>query len=206
MLEAIADPVRLRLVRHLDERGPASLGELAEAAGVHVNTARPHLVALEESGVIVGRQRAARGPGRRVIEYRLVEPLALTESEFVGLAELLASAVDRAGLSVDDLHRIGRDWGRYLSGRPGRRDPDEHVPNILARLGYRVESDSREIRLQRCLCPLVAPDSPFTVCSLIEGVVDGALSATGSDLRVGDADHHPELRCCRLQLSGDKRR
>jgi predicted ArsR family transcriptional regulator len=189
----------------LDEHGPASLSELAEAANVHVNTARPHVLALEQSGVLVERQRAARGPGRRVIEYRLVEPLALSESDFVGIAELLANALDRARLGVDELRRIGSDWGRYLSGRPGPRDPHDHVSRILARLGYRVKSGRGEITLERCLCPLIAPDSPMTVCSLMDGVVDGALTAAGGDVRVTDAEHHPELRCCRLQLDRDQR-
>jgi hypothetical protein len=163
-------------------------------------------LALEESGVVVGRQRAAHGPGRRVIEYRLVEPLALTESDFVGIAELLANALDRARLDVDELRRIGSDWGRYLAGRPRRRDWRELVPRILARFGYRVNSDANDITLERCLCPLIAPDSPMTVCSLMDGVVDGALSAAGGGWRVTDAEHHPELRCCRLTLAGDQPR
>ena len=38
MLESIADPIRLRVVRYLDENGAGSLTELADASGVHVNT------------------------------------------------------------------------------------------------------------------------------------------------------------------------
>jgi predicted ArsR family transcriptional regulator len=205
MLEAIADPVRLRVVRHLDEHGPASLSELAGAAGVHVNTVRPHVMALEQSGILAGRQRTARGPGRRVIEYSLVEPLTLSANEFVGLAELLANALGRARLGAEDLRGIGADWGRYLSGRPAQRDPDAHVTSILAGFGYRVDSDQGQIRLERCLCPLIAPDSPLTVCSLMEGVAEGALAAAGRELRVARADHRPELRACRLRL-GKRRR
>jgi predicted ArsR family transcriptional regulator len=204
MLEAIADPIRLRMVRHIDEHGPASLTELAEAAEVHVNTVRPHLVSLERDGVIVGRQRAPSGPGRRVIEYALAQPLALTAGEFVGIAELLASALGRARLGREQLRRIGSDWGRYLSGRPTQRDPKEHVPSILSRFGYRVRTDRNELRMDRCLCPLVAPDSPLTMCSLMDGVVDGALAAAGSDLRVDRAEHDPEARSCRLRLANKK--
>ena len=80
MLESIADPIRLRVVRHLDDHGAASLTEIAEAVGVHVNTARPHVQALEVDGVLHSRQRQAQGPGRRVIEYFLAEPLSGTEA------------------------------------------------------------------------------------------------------------------------------
>src|SRR5436305_13729645 len=44
-LEAVSDPIRLRLVRHLEHSGEASQQDLAEAAKVHVNTVRPHLTA-----------------------------------------------------------------------------------------------------------------------------------------------------------------
>ena len=80
MLESIADPIRLRVVRYLDEHDVGSLSELAEVAGVHVNTVRPHVQALEDDGVLGSRQRRARGPGRRVIEYFLREPLTVTDS------------------------------------------------------------------------------------------------------------------------------
>ena len=44
MVDAVADPVRARLVRRLASSGPASLEDLAKAAGVHPNTARAQLV------------------------------------------------------------------------------------------------------------------------------------------------------------------
>jgi hypothetical protein len=55
------------------------------------------------------------------------------------------------------------------------------------------------------LCPLIAPDSPLTVCSLMDGVVDGALAAAGGDLRVIKAEHHPDARSCRLCLAKNGR-
>jgi predicted ArsR family transcriptional regulator len=200
MLEAIADPVRLRIVRHIDEHGPSSLTEVAEAAGVHVNTARPHLAALEEDGVLVTRQRAAHGPGRRVIEYSLVDPLALSEGDFIGIAGLLAAALARAHLDRDELRTIGADWGRYLSGRPTERDPRDHLPGILSRFGYRVRASDDAVNVDRCLCPLVAPDSPEVVCCLMDGVVDGALAASGGRLRLDRAEHDPSARSCRFTL------
>lgn len=200
MLEAIADPVRLRIVRHIDEHGPSSLTEVAEAAGVHVNTARPHLAALEEHGVLVTRQRVASGPGRRVIEYGLAEPLALSEGDFVGIAALLAAALSRAHLDRDELRTVGADWGRYLSGRPADRDHRDHLPGILSRFGYRVRASDRAVEVDRCLCPLVAPDSPEIMCCLMDGVVDGALAASGGRVRLDRAAHNPSSRSCRFAL------
>jgi predicted ArsR family transcriptional regulator len=201
MLENIADPIRLRVVRYLDEHDGGSLTELARAAGVHVNTVRPHVQALEDDEILGSRQRRAIGPGRRVIEYFLREPLTLTDTDMTAMAELLAAALARSHVDADQLRRIGADWGRYLSGRPVERSPASHLPAVLTRFGYRVTTESDQVRLDRCLCPLVSPDAPLTVCALIEGVVEGALAAAGSELVITGSEHEPEARSCRLRLS-----
>ncbi|MDQ4041302.1 MAG: helix-turn-helix domain-containing protein, partial [Actinomycetota bacterium] len=56
-LEAVANPIRLRIVRHLSERESASLDELSEAVTAQRNTVRTHLRALMSAGVV------ARTPG-----------------------------------------------------------------------------------------------------------------------------------------------
>jgi predicted ArsR family transcriptional regulator len=201
MLESIADPIRLRVVRYLDEHGAASLSELADVAGVHVNTMRPHVQALEADGVLHSRQRLARGPGRRVIEYYLREPLSVTDSDLMAMAELLAAALARSQVGEAELRRIGADWGRYLSGRPSEQDPASHLPEVLARFGYHTQADTDGVRLERCLCPLVSPDAPLNICVLIEGVIEGALAAAGSDLRISASEHNPDARSCQVKLS-----
>jgi predicted ArsR family transcriptional regulator len=201
MLESIADPIRLRVVRYLDEHGAGSLTELADAAGVHVNTIRPHLQELETDHVVGTRQRQASGPGRRVIEYFLVEPLTAGDTDVLAMAELLAAALARAGVDEEQLRRVGADWGRYLSGRPGAQDPVSRLPHVLGRFGYRTEADAQGVHLERCLCPLVSPDAPLNICMLVEGVIEGVLAAGGSDLRIGSSDHDPNARSCRMRLS-----
>ena len=201
MLESIADPIRLRVVRYLDENGAGSLTELADASGVHVNTIRPHVQALETDRVIATRQRQATGPGRRVIEYYLVAPLSTGEADVLAMAELLAAALARAGVDAEQLRRIGADWGRYLSGRPGAQDPVSQLPRVLGRFGYRTEASADGVHLERCLCPLVSPDAPLNICMLVEGVVEGVLAARGSDLRVASSDHDPDARSCKMRLS-----
>ena len=52
VLDAVADPVRLRIVRHLADGGSATLAELADVAGVHPNTIRSHVAALEAADVL----------------------------------------------------------------------------------------------------------------------------------------------------------
>jgi predicted ArsR family transcriptional regulator len=123
VLESIADPLRLRVVRYVDEHGAASLTELADAAGVHVNTLRPHVQALETDGILHSRQRQARGPGRRVIEYFLAQPLTVTESDMMAMAELLAAALARARVDERELRRIGSAADATCQLARGRRTP-----------------------------------------------------------------------------------
>lgn len=162
-----------------------------------------HVQALEDDGVLNSRQRQARGPGRRVIEYFLAEPLSATDADVMAMAELLAAALARARVDDAQLRRIGADWGRYLSGRPGQ-DVSERLPEVLARFGYRVQADDRSVRLEHCLCPIVSPDAPLNICTLIEGVVEGTLGACGSDQVIAEREHHPEARSCRLGLSATR--
>lgn len=68
-LEAVANPIRLRIVRHLSDRESASLDELSDAVSAQRNTVRTHLRALMMAGVV------ARTPGES--EGRLGRPPAL---------------------------------------------------------------------------------------------------------------------------------
>jgi predicted ArsR family transcriptional regulator len=201
VLDAVADPVRLRIVRHLAETGSATLSELADAAGVHLNTVRAHVAALEQADVLVGEQQAASGPGRPASVYRLVDGWGLSSTDFLEMAALLAAALVRNRPDRATLHETGADWGRWLVGRPGHRDVAEQLPRALERLGFQATVEGDVIRVSGCPCAVVSPDHPEVVCGLATGLVEGVLAASGSTLRVGEHDAHPEDRRCTLRLT-----
>jgi predicted ArsR family transcriptional regulator len=201
VLDAVADPVRLRIVRHLAANGTATPAELAEAAGVHLNTIRAHVAALEQAEVLESEQQAASGPGRPASEYRLVENWGLSSTDFLELAGLLAAALVRGNPDQSTLRETGADWGRYLVGRPGRRDVADELPRALERLGFQATVDDAIVRISGCPCAVVSPDHPEVVCALATGLVEGVLAASGSDLRVGEHDAHPADRRCTLRLT-----
>jgi predicted ArsR family transcriptional regulator len=201
VLDAVADPVRLRIVRHLADGGSATLSELADAADVHLNTVRAHVAALEQAEVIVGEQQAASGPGRPASAYRLVDGWGLSSTDFLEMAALLAAALVRNHPDRATLHETGADWGRWLVGRPGRRDVAEELPRALERLGFQATVTGDVIRVSGCPCAVVSPDHPEVVCGLATGLVEGVLAASGSTLRVGEHDAHPEDRRCTLRLT-----
>jgi predicted ArsR family transcriptional regulator len=207
-LDAIANPVRLRIVRHLATSGGASLTELASTAGVHANTARPHLRALEEAGVIERFSDSRGGRGRPRTGYRLVGEWTLDGQRPAGLSGLLAAALLRANLSAGELQDLGADWGRYLVGRPGARDPGRELPLALETLGFDATVKNETLELSGCPCPVVSPSNPQQICELADGVIDGVLRASGGGLKAGRAAHDPSRRHCTVSLvpSGSARR
>jgi predicted ArsR family transcriptional regulator len=197
----VADPVRLRIVRHLADGDSATLAELADVAGVHLNTIRAHVAELERADVLQSAQKAATGPGRPAVEYRLVEGWGLSSTDFLELAGLLAAALVRNAPDAETLRATGADWGRYLVGRPGRRDVATELPRALERLGFHAAMSGELVRITGCPCAIVSPDHPEVVCALATGLVEGILAASASDLRVAEHDKHPERRRCTLRLT-----
>ncbi|MEA2388673.1 MAG: hypothetical protein QOG41_1446, partial [Thermoleophilaceae bacterium] len=147
-LEALSDPLRLRVVRHLAAHPRASLQELAEAAGVHVNTARIHLRALEQAGAVEREADEPTGRGRPRFGYRLAADWSPPTADFRGLAELLAVAVLRAGPSPEELRALGLEWGRFLQGRPGARDIAAALPRALEQLGFEASVEDSRLELR----------------------------------------------------------
>jgi len=174
--------------------------DLAESAGVHENTVRAHVAALEAGGLVAGGPRAPAGPGRPGVDYRLTDAGERLEDDFLGLAELLAAVIGRTGVTAAELRAVGHEWGRYLMGRPGSYDVVDRVPQVLRRLGFEAEVVGDRVKLSNCPCPLVAADRPELLCDLVTGVLDGVLGAAGSDQTIGEERHDPPERRCELTL------
>src|SRR4051794_38457037 len=201
VLDAVADPVRLRIVRHLAGGGSATLAELADVAGVHLNTIRAHVAALEQADVLVSAQKAASGPGRPAVEYRLVDGWGLSSTASRGRPGLRAAALVRTSADAAARRATGAAWGRSLVGRPRRHDVATEMPRALERLGFHAEVSGDLVRISGCPCAVVSPDHPEVICALATGLVEGILSATGSDQLVAEHDNHPERRRCTLRLT-----
>jgi predicted ArsR family transcriptional regulator len=199
-LDVVAHPIRARILGFLGQRDSASLPELAEAAGVHRNTVRPHIAALEDAGVLETANEAPRGRGRPRRHVRLRPEWSSPTADFRGLAELLAAALAMAQLDAERLDGLGREWGRFLLGRPGSGRADHEIPRALGRLGFAAEVRDGGVRLSSCPCPLVSPPRPELVCRLAAAAVDGVLAGAGDGRCVAGATHDPARRRCSLRL------
>jgi len=205
-LEALMDPLRLRLMRRLSTRDLLALPELVEAAGAHPNTVRAHLAAMEEAGLVRRERLPPAGRGQPAAAWRLAPDYTPPASDFRGLAELLGAALARKARTPEELREVGFEWGRYLRGRPGEKKDLQDLVPALARLGFEAEVDGKVVRLNACPCPLVIPDRPALVCDLAIAVIDGFLAASGSNLRVGKREHDNDARRCAAKLTPPQRR
>jgi predicted ArsR family transcriptional regulator len=200
-LDVLSDPVRLRVVRHLEGGADASLQELADAAGVHLNTVRVHVGALEAAGALDRASAARAGRGRPQVRWRLASGWTVPTSDFRGLAEVLAAILVRRGADAEDVRAVGIEWGRYLLGRPGAREIEHELPRALEQLGFSVRIADRTLELSACPCSIVLPDRPELICELAVAVVDGVLAGAGSELRVSERSHDTGARACRAHLA-----
>lgn len=200
-LDAIADPIRIRLIRHLEENSDATLPELASAAQVHANTARAHMSALEAAGVVEAKAAQLHTRGRPPLRYRLAADWVQPAGDFRGMAEVLAAALCRQGAGTEDVRAVGEEWGRYLLGRPGDHDPARELPRALERIGFDAACpDARTLTLSACPCRLVSPQRPELICELAVAVAEGVLAGSGSGLTIAERAHDPEARRCSARL------
>jgi predicted ArsR family transcriptional regulator len=101
-LDPIADPTRLAVTRYLAAHPGASAPETARACGIHLNTARSHLAALQEAGLVRRTSEGGR-VGRPVVRFRLVEDrirgtsLAPVEQRLVGVLRRLGFQAETLG-------------------------------------------------------------------------------------------------------------
>jgi predicted ArsR family transcriptional regulator len=194
VLEAVADPIRLRIMRHLTRHGSASVAELAQSTGAHANTVRSHTAALERAGVLDREAASPKGRGRPPLRYRIRDDTPPPAAEAHGLAAVLAAALGRpAGAgALARLRAFAAAWGRDHAGG------DRELVDGLARLGFRARVEGDRVELAGCPCPLVAPAHPEAICHVAQGAANGLLAGGGR--RVRAAEHDPRRRRCVLEL------
>ena len=205
-------PTRAGLLGALEAQAePTTLAALAEATGLHPNTVRHHLEALEGDGLVERRRAPSIGRGRPAWLYAVTDSTGAAR-EYAGLAASLARAIHRSSPRPrEDAAAAGEDWGRELARDhgPAERAGDDHdararrsVVAMLDDIGFAPESDAAatEVRLTRCPLLEAAHEHPEIVCSVHLGLVRGALAAY--DAPAADVALLPfaEPGACRLSM------
>lgn len=189
---AVADPVRRRLLRLLeDSPDPCDVQTLAGAVGLHPNTVRGHLDLLEKAELVTRSLRPRQTPGRpRVVYEATPGPPHPTDGGYRLLAELLTAAVRT---SADDPIRAaeeaGRAWGFGRVARDGNNggarpgDAEVRLVTLLDEIGFepsmRRQGGRTVIDLNDCPFREIARRHADLVCSLHLGLMRGAAEALG---------------------------
>ncbi|MGI8881065.1 MAG: helix-turn-helix transcriptional regulator [Jatrophihabitans sp.] len=180
-----AQPGRRELLMDLlrAARQPRTIRSLAEELGVHANTVRFHLGALQRAGQVEQLLGDTAGPGRPPVLFGVthrMDPDGPTNYRLLAsmlTSHLAASSSDPSAAATE----IGRDWGERLldpatavrshSVRPKRGEALAHLTQILGDLGFGPEPPTGRrdttIRLRHC---------PFL----------GLVTGTGSAKQAGD--------------------
>lgn len=205
---------RAGLLAQLERQNePVTSAELAHHTGLHPNTVREHLEALERAGLVLRQTSPPRGRGRPAWLYRAATTPP-TGSEYAGLATALAGSLrrnsaDPVAAAID----AGRNWGRGLAAeRPYSEPPSPAaartaVTALLAELGFTPEpepiSAPGPARVRLTTCPLLAAarQHPDIVCAVHLGLLRGAVQEYGGHPEQVDLEPFAESDACLLHLA-----
>ncbi|MGE2833602.1 helix-turn-helix transcriptional regulator [Mycobacterium sp. SMC-4] len=195
----------LTLLRQSDS--PLDAHGVAESLGIHITTARFHLSALEDRGLI-RRSAHRRGPGagRPRVTYEVVPRLDYADIVALFAQHLGGSAEEREARSL----RIGADLAhRVRLARPRSESTvTDLVVATLDELGFQVSSvlnSFGEVMIEICTCPLadIATTAPEVVRGiqqgLIQEVIDINADALGKNHRV-QVKPDPRGGACQVSL------
>lgn len=159
---------------------------VAEAVGVHPNSAREHLAQLHADGITRQSDDRSGTVGRPRRRHILIDPAAATLDSDAATVEMLGALLDHADLSTEVATVAGIELGRR---RALTHDTctTTTIAGLVAdqrRLGFapQIDVDGDTTCISFAACPLRAVTTTDSVCALHRGLLDGWLSQ--SDNRV----------------------
>lgn len=147
--------------------GPMDAAAVAEAAGIHLTTARFHLDQLVASGSVMRAPDPEGMVGRPRVRY---SPAAVVRADpaRAAMVTALADALDGAPDGPARARAAGREWA---SGLPDAVD----LTAVLERLGFAPAAEGSGIRLRACPFADAARAHPGIVCEVHRGIIDRVL-------------------------------
>jgi predicted ArsR family transcriptional regulator len=186
-----------------------SAAEVAQAMGVHVNTARLHLDGLVDEGLAERTSEPRDTRGRPRILYTS-EGTAPGPRSYELLAEMLTGLVSTLEAGASATVELGKMWGRHLIERPApseRVDANEalsRLESLLDKVGFQPEVDPHgegvEVRLRHCPFREVAQKHTDVVCAIHLGLMQGALDELGAPIAATSLEPFATPQTCLAHL------
>jgi predicted ArsR family transcriptional regulator len=164
---------------------------VAEAVGVHPNSAREHLAQLHADGITVQSDDRSGAVGRPRRRHVLIDPAAATLDSDTAAVEMLGALVNHAELSTEVATVAGVELGRR---RALTHTADTAtLAGLVAdqrRLGFapQIDADGDTTCISFAACPLRAVTTTDSVCALHRGLLDGWLSQSDHQVTMLVAD------------------
>ena len=211
-IAALADPLRLRLYRHV-ARSTAPVGreEAAAAVDVPVHTAKFHLDRMVADGLLEVEYRrlsgrSGPGAGRPAKLYRRAArdfSVSVPARHYDLLSDVLADAAQASveqRLPVDEVapevaRRHGELHGVDWVDRTTRDAPLDRLAEALDDVGYEPRVDDGRLVLENCPFDRVAREHTTLVCGLNLDFVRGVADGLGCDGVAATLEPSPG-RCC----------
>jgi predicted ArsR family transcriptional regulator len=162
------------------------VNELGASVSLHPNTARWHVGALVHAGLVAGRPERRHARGRPTVVFRLTsEGMTHGRDDYRLLATMLTDAV-----APEAAYETGVRWGEFL------HEPGQGIAELMDAQGFEAELEDGTLAMRHCPFYALAENSPHVVCALHRGIMDGALAAEGSAVRVQRLDAFAEPQLC----------
>ncbi len=207
--QALASPSRVAILELLHSRGDAvGVDEVAEAVGLHVNTAREHLDRLVAVGFVEREREHRTVRGRPKVLYRSLG--ASPDGPTLVRSRLDEVLVAGFGQALESPSAAARAAGRALIDSlprpaevprldaPGQLDALVHE---LEGLGFEATTDGFDVHLTQCPLAHLAHNRAEVVCSAHLGMTSALADRLGGPLEVdGVEPFSAESGACVLHL------
>lgn len=187
----LASLSRINLLHELQKHGSKTVSELAEATGLHHNTAREHLHRLIDAGFVDSKPIPSKGKGRPQLRYRAARgsdnPARLARQHS---AEQRTDLMRRL-LTITDVSRESTPVSRQLDAL------DDHMEQC----GFDAEISPNNSSMIMHDCPFadLAKEHP-QVCEVHFALVQDALDVDGGPLRARELHPFSGPKTCVVNL------
>lgn len=161
---------------------PLPVTVVADALGLHPNSARFHLDALVEQGLALRADEQRDRPGRPKVLYWVAQQRPSEAESLQTVARVLVRHLGRLeGGSGEQAEAAGRMWGEELAA-VSPAPPMERLVSALDMLGYQPQPDAAAEVITLAPCPLArlldeaGPGGLPTICRLHLGLMRGLVS------------------------------
>ena len=189
----LASLSRINLLHQLQQRGTMTVGDLAEAAGLHHNTTREHLHRLIDEGFVTCEPEQRNTKGRPRMLYRAASGADHRDDSIRAAkveAALRRGEQVRRMLPIQDL----------ACPSPMRRQLDA-LDDHLDQTGFdsQIDADGLHVQLHDCPFSEMVTEHP-EVCSVHFGLLRGVLEAADGPLEARQLHPLVEPDTCTLDL------